>query len=328
VPVQRSSVLAPDGAVLVGQVAAALSAAGERGLADALDALVRGLGLRSAVLRSAGSPPGEVLAVAGEVVHAVPAGRDVRPLHGGPSVELEVLSADRTVALLVVHGARPTHLPVLRAATHVLGLVLRPTEDGSGLALVTDAETDRDALADALHDGPVQSLVVARYAADAAVRAGIGSDAAVAARDAVQEALVAVRRLLWHLRPRASDDLVASLADLAARQAEAGGPALELDLSSAPDEPLTGPAAATAYRLVQAACLAADGPVRVAVRATGAQALLDVHTSAPLPSVERLARRARATGAELSAAPGRVRLALPTGSPLRSTPSLRPKATP
>jgi signal transduction histidine kinase len=64
-------------------------------------------------------------------------------------------------------------------------------------AVLTLAEAQADAAADTLHDGALQALVVARYAADAAVRGGDAS----AARDAVQDALVALRRAVWLLRP-------------------------------------------------------------------------------------------------------------------------------
>ncbi len=77
------------------------------------------------------------------------------------------------------------------------------------------AEADADAAADGLHDGALQALVVARYAADAAVR---GGDPA-AARDAVQEALVALRRAVWLLRPRGAQGLLEALRQLAAHVA-------------------------------------------------------------------------------------------------------------
>ena len=85
----------------------------------------------------------------------------------------------------------------------------RPDERGPDLpcAVLSLAEAEADAAADALHDGALQALVVARYAADAAVR---GADPA-AARDAVQHALVALRRAVWLLRPRGDRGLLEAL---------------------------------------------------------------------------------------------------------------------
>ena len=131
-------------------------------------------------------------------------------------------------------------------------------------ALLAAADADADALADRLHDGALQALVVARYAADAAVR---GGDPALA-RDAVQEALVALRRVVWNLRPRGGDDLPAALGELSSRRAASGAPALELDLDGSVAADLPPAARALAYRFVQAAT-PADGPVAVAVVAEG-----------------------------------------------------------
>ena len=86
-------------------------------------------------------------------------------------------------------------------------------------AVLALAEAEAAATADALHDGALQALVVARYAADAAVR---GGDPA-AARDAVQQALVALRRAVWQLRPRGDQGLVTALEQLAVQILDAGG---------------------------------------------------------------------------------------------------------
>ena len=73
--------------------------------------------------------------------------------------------------------------------------------------LLAAAERDLDCLADRLHDGALQALVVARYACDAVAR---GADPALA-RDAVQDALVTLRREVWLLRPRGDDGLMTAL---------------------------------------------------------------------------------------------------------------------
>lgn len=332
---RRPSALPGDVTVVVGQVAALLAdraALGENALPDALTMLVDGLGLRSAVIRAGapGAAPGRVLAVAGEVVHVVPAVRGAPTGSAGPAssasgplVELPIQHSNRPVAVLIAHGARPSQLPALRAAAAVIGLAMsaQPLADAAAaveLALVGDAEADRDALADALHDGPVQSLVVARYAADAAIRAGDPTGSVTLVRDAVQAVLVDLRRALWQLRPRAADDLLGALAELSARQVETGAPALDIQVDPQSVAALKGASAITAYRLVQSVV---DGTTAVQVRGVGA--VLEITGGRPLDEPERWQRRARAVGAALEPGPGRLRFLLPI--PSRST---RPKATP
>ncbi|MDP3713469.1 MAG: histidine kinase [Mycobacteriales bacterium] len=335
-----------DGAVVLGQVAGLLADLGQTALPDALALLVEALGLRSAVLRGPG-PDGAVIALAGEVVHAVPLRRSAAPLTtSGPPHEVPVVHSGREQAVLVLHGARPSHLAVLRAAAGVLGLALsvgrRPTADPLGLQLVCDAEADRDALADALHDGAVQSLVVARYAADAAVRAGDPHGSVALVRDSVQDALVEIRRTLWQLRPRAADDLAGALTELSARLVDAGAPALELDLDEAVLSALPHAVSTTAFRLVQAVAATGAGPVRVRSVVTSDGPAVEVHGNldgSPDGSFDtsRWRRRAEAVGAVLQPGSGHMRLLSPAPRllPVRSavpagdTPSrtTRPKAT-
>lgn len=295
--------------------------------ADALELLVESLGLTSAVLRRPG-PDGELLGVAGDVVHAVPTARGgavVVPVTGRPvpSVELPVPGArGGQLAALTVCGARPSQLPALRAAAAVLGLALaeRPAAP-SPAVLLLDAEEEADALADALHDGPVQALVAARYACDLAVRAGDAGPA----REAVQEALVALRRTLWHLRPRGADDLPAGLAALSARLVEAGLPPLHLVLDTTAAHRLAPAARTVVYRLVQA--VSADGGVRVALRASGGDLVVDVDGGRALDGPDRWRRRLRALGGDLSSSAGRLRLQLPAApDPSTSPGSDDPKA--
>src|SRR3954452_963080 len=210
--------------VLPGQLAVLLSDTGERGLAEALDLLVNELDLRSAVLRD--GPPGapqRLRAVAGDPVNAVPSMR-LGPGGDGTSIELPLVAAGRSLGVLTVVGGRPSQLPVLRGAVAVLAPALsRPAPTKAELAeqLVAAADAEADEAADRLHDGAVQALVAARYATDAVVR---GGDPA-AARDAVQTALLELRRALWHQRPRGGDPggLTAALELLSARIVEAGG---------------------------------------------------------------------------------------------------------
>jgi signal transduction histidine kinase len=256
-------------------------------LPAALAALVSGLHLRGAAVRSAA---GELLGTAGDVL------RD----SSDPVVEVPVPVRGHDVGSLTVTGARPSHLSTLRTVASVIGLALGPS--GSA-ALLDAAEAERDAWADALHDGPVQSLLVARLAADLAAR---GGDTA-AAREAVQQALVALRRYLWQVRPRGAAGLGDALAQLSSQRLDSGEPPLALVLD--PTAELEGTAAVLAYRVVQAAA----GATRVAVRGGATTATVDVD-GGTLPDPERWATCARALGGDLFASAGRIRLVLPLTS--------------
>lgn len=327
---------AVDGVVAVGRLAALLAAVGDSGLPDGLALLVESLGLRSIVLRDVSARgPGPLRAVAGDVVRAVPPRRSVAPAAqgheaAGPTVELPVVCGGRTVAHLTVVGARPSQLPVLRAAAAVLALALYRDPDalpvGIPAALLGFAEEAADGLADALHDGPVQDLVVARYAADAAERGASAS----AAREAVQEALVSLRRLLWHVRPRGGDGLVSALDALSSRLSEAGRAALHV--TADPHADLLGVSAVAAYRLVQAVALEPSaGAVTVVLRAEGEQSVLEI-TAGAVPPGTRWEYVAQSLGGSLARSAGGLRLALPRAASIlpaarraggRSTPSPR-----
>jgi signal transduction histidine kinase len=307
VQVRSGALASADGCVTVGRVATLLTAGSEADLPDALDLLVADLGLRSAVLREAsGTGRGDVLAVAGGVMHAVPLSRGPggrRPQ--AAAVELPVHAGDRVIATLTVVGGRPSQLPALRACAAVLALRLdsRPSPAPEVFA-AADAEVN--ALADALHDGPVQDLVVARYAADAAAAA---ADPA-RSRDAVQGALVAVRRALWLLRPRGAADggLSGALCALSDQLARWGTTPLLLELDADADAGLSPAQAAAAYRLVQAVATGAE-PVTVTLRRTpDGGCALTVVGGQPLPSAAWTAR-AHALGARLTSTPGRQELA-------------------
>jgi hypothetical protein len=354
---------APD--ALVGRVALHLAHDGVAGLAAALSALVDGTGARSAVLRRTGPAP-ELLATAGEVVQAVSLprrGENVLEIAvRGPVEVAPVTSGARPstgppapvavpLAVLTVTGVRPHALPLLRDAAAVLGLVLagesRLPPHVAGL--LADVEAERSALADALHDGPVQELVAARYVADAAVRAG--ADPGV--REALQAALVGLRRTMWQLRPRGADGLADALDRLSAQLVERGAPALRLRVDPAADV-LPPTTCMAVYRLVQAVTagptgaagpvatagpLAAAGPLPAAdpVVAAGPVAgpggpprdpvtvrlsrqdapggrsvvMLSVDGGAPLADPVRWRRTAAALGGDLLACHGRLRLLLP-----------------
>jgi hypothetical protein len=318
-------------AVLPGRLAELLADHGESGLTEALDLLVSELGLQSAALQDndpeAGSPAGatgRLRAVAGDAVQAVPAMRVVATAAASATVQISVRAGGRDVGVLTVAGARPSQLPVLRAAAAVLGLALsRPTRAvpaDVAADLVAAADAEADAAADLLHDGPVQALVVAHYAAESAAR---GGDPALA-REAVQAALVELRRSLWHLRPRGPGDggLAGALGLLSARLEEAGRPPLGFVLDELLAAALPTAVASTAYRLVQAVAVPADAPtVRVALRREGSTVVLDVEGGSPLHDVDRWANKARALGGSLTSSGSRTRLAVPLTAP-------RTKATP
>ncbi len=305
-----------DPGAVVGRLAVHLGREGAAGLAGALEILVEGCGLRSAVLRAL--PGGELVAVAGEVVQAVPVSRRDLP----SVVELSVRApSGGEVAVLTVTGGRPVSLPVLRAAASVLALaVTAPVAPvASAAPLLLDLEGEVEALADRLHDGPVQALVAARYAADLAARTGDLS----LVREAVQEALVQLRRTMGQLRPRGADGLVEALEALGARLAEAGGPVLSLHLDAEAD--VRDPAQAVgAYRLVQAACRDLDADQRVVVglaredEPSGRGVLVLTVDGAALPDPARWRRTAAALGADLLVSTGRLRLALPVPDPAPS----------
>jgi hypothetical protein len=317
-------------AVLPGRLAELLADHGESGLTEALDLLVSELGLQSAALQdnepetdSPAGATGRLRAVAGDAVQAVPSMRVVASA-ASTTVQIAVRAGGRDAGVLTVAGARPSQLPVLRAAAAVLGLALsRPTRAvpaDVAADLVAAADAEADAAADLLHDGPVQALVVAHYAAESAAR---GGDPALA-REAVQAALVELRRSLWHLRPRGPGDggLAGALGLLSARLEEAGRPPLGFVLDELLAAALPTAVASTAYRLVQAVAVPADAPtVRVALRREGSTVVLDVEGGSPLHDVDRWANKARALGGSLTSSGSRTRLAVPLTAP-------RTKATP
>jgi hypothetical protein len=305
----RTTTVPVDACAVLASAAATLADHGPDVLSSVLDDVVGVLDLRSAVLRDAVGG-GTLRAVAGEVVHAVPQRRDAT----GPEavVELPVHAGGVLAATLTVVGARPSQLPLLRALCAVLGLSLGGATSATlPLALLDAADADADAAADDLHDGPVQELVFARFAADAAVRGGDP----VSARDAVQTALQSLRRSLWLLRPRGAGEggLSAALVQLTERLRESGRPGLTLELDTDACADLAPQAASVGYRLVQVLAGRSDSPVAVRVHRRDRTVVLEVDAAGPLPAPERWRARAQALGAELATDPtGRAVLSVPT----------------
>ena len=186
------------------------------------------------------------------------------------------------------------------------------TTSSEPVALLTAYDDEADALADRLHDGALQALVVARYATDAAIR---GGDPALA-RDAVQEALVSLRRTVWLLRPRGAEDLVEALSELSKRLVAAGAPPLALDLDPGVAQALAPGAAGVAYRFVQSATADTGGAVHLG--RDGSYAVLTV-ADAVLDAPDAWAARAAAVGGRLDGTGAPARLLLPL-TPLRSDP--------
>jgi hypothetical protein len=269
-----------DACAALGQFAATLAEG--RPLSQALRLLSTGLALRSVVVRSV---DGEVIGVGGDALQAVSAMRAV----DGHDVWLEFPIAGQdgeSLATLTVRGGRPSQLPTLRAVAAVLGLALSARIGSvSPQQLTDDAESALAEVADALHDGPLQSLMVARYAVDAAMR---GGDAG-AVRDAIQQAVVELRQLTWSLRPRGASGLSQALELLAAKAED-----VPLELSLGQEDP-TGPGAVLAYRIVQTVHAHARQPVRVIVDGRSVEI-----TGTALPSPQRWVRRAASVGCVLS----------------------------
>jgi len=174
---------------------------------------------------------------------------------------------------------------------------------GAVLDLIAATDAAADAAADRLHDGPIQALVVARYAADLAVRGGDP----VLARDAVQDALVQLRAALWHLRPRrpSEGDFSAALSQLSQHLLDEGRDGLEADVDLDVARALPPSFASIAYRLVQAVALPLSaGPVGLSLRRVHGCFTLELVGGAVLDALGAWAGGARALGGTLTAEPG------------------------
>lgn len=184
-------------------------------------------------------------------------------------------------------------------------------------ALLRLSEQAAAAVADGLHDDALQLLVVARYATEAVAR---GADPMLA-RDAVQQALVSLRRAVWAMRPRGAEGLGVALEELAAFALETGGPPLQLCVDETAGE-VHAALGMTVFRFVQAVygCsrAAAGGPV--CVRAVAGEGWLAVGVDAPVPDPEHWHARARALGGRLRCRPGDAQLELPLPDPIPRQP--------
>jgi len=176
--------------------------------------------------------------------------------------------------------------------------------------LLALADADLDALADRLHDGPLQTLVAARYACDASVRGA--ADPALAGA-AVQDALVALRREMWLLRPRGGRGLAEALGCLSDQRGSAGLPGLSVHLDTGVAAALSPAASAASYRLVQS--VSRTLMTVLSVRLTRFSELAALDLDAAVDDPDAWALRARALGGELVADSASTRLLLPLANP-------------
>lgn len=266
----------------------------------------------------AGLPLRTPVDVAAVQERALPAGRlvAVRPL-GWPADVLAGL--DALVGLLAVvaplGGQATAHpaAPGVPAAPAVPAPRAHPAAPADLVArLLGLGDAERREAAHCLHDGPMQALVAARYAADLAAlrvkaatadRADAAAEeartAAAGVRDVVQQGLVEARRTLWRLRPQAADgrDLAGALQVLADWLRDGGQLRVTVEAPEPPG-PLPALAAVTTYRLVQESLDAAVGrgavQATVSVRTSGGALRVDVADDGPGQLVEVPAALARA----------------------------------
>jgi signal transduction histidine kinase len=184
-----------------------------------------------------------------------------------------------TLAVAATHALPLAHEQSVALVADMLALAL---SDFASRRMLAEAEADRrrlvarfiDAtereraeLAGQLHDGPLQSLVAARYVTD---MAGLALRDATfdEARRGVQAGLVNARRALWQLRPHASDgtDLAGALESLGRQLSDFIGLHVELTVSALPAQ-MPPSVASAVFRLVQE-MLSASVRERAATSAT------------------------------------------------------------
>jgi signal transduction histidine kinase len=264
---------------LVGEIAALLRAAQllvsarctQASLQEVLELLVATTGASSVTLRPAVPGLPDVLEAASTPTRAA-AVRISLPLRYGD----ETLG---TLALAAPQALAVGHEQCAAVVADLLALALsdfaaRRQLDGAVaerrrlVARFIDAtERERAELAGQLHDGPLQSLVAARYVTDMAglaLRDGTFDEA----RRGVQAGLVNARRALWQLRPHAADgaDLAGALESLGEKLGESTGLRVELDAPALPPQ-MPPSVASAAFRLVQE-MLSTSVRERAATRAT------------------------------------------------------------
>lgn len=264
---------------LVGEIAATLRAAqllvsarcSRASLQEVLELLVETTGASSVTLRPAVPGLPDVLE-AGSTPTRAAAVRISLPLRYGD----ETLG---TLALAAPQALAVSHEQCAAVVADLLALALsdfatrRLLDDAAAerRRLVTrfiDAtERERAELAGQLHDGPLQSLVAARYVTDMAgmaLRDGTFDEA----RRGVQAGLVNARRALWQLRPHAADgaDLAGALESLGGQLGEFIGLRVEIDALALPAQ-MPPTVASAVFRLVQE-MLSASVRERAATQAT------------------------------------------------------------
>lgn len=255
----------------------------------------------------------------GGAVVLLPPGRPDERRRSAVGRGYPLLAGGRNLGTLARYGAGDADAStgdVLAAVADVLALALAAAPPFAAEDLLLDAEADRDAVADELHDGTAQALLVARYAVDTAARVPTDTPTGLAdARAAVQEGLVALRCAIWWQRTRSGDGLLAALAALTQRCPPAGQPRLSVEVAAGAEMlgRLSPAAVAAAYRLVQAVLRTSEETVCVTLRGTAASVLLEI-TGADLQDTvlaARWRRRARILGGWLDSSSVRLRLTLP-----------------
>jgi signal transduction histidine kinase len=238
--------------------AAQLLVSGQRGPAavNEVVALICGIaGATSVTLRSARSGA-EVTVAASALVSTPQVTRLTLPLSCGGE-DLGTLSVNSGQPLTLVQEQTVAVVADLLALHLMSGFLAEQLSQAAlerrrlVVRFIDATEREREQLAGELHDGPLQSLVAARYVTDMAglaVRDGSFDEA----RQGVQDGLVSARRALWQLRPHAADgiDLAGALHNLGGQLGESAG--LRVTVSSE-DLPAVIPPSigSAAFRLVQ-----------------------------------------------------------------------------
>jgi signal transduction histidine kinase len=209
--------------------AAQLLVSGERGVAAEHEVLglLQVMTGASEVAISTGADGGRMTRTSSTQVGGLPhLVRLTLPLRYGDE-ELGVLTIAATAALTVGQEQAATLVADLLSLHLVAG---RRSEQLTAAAaerrriaarFIEATEREHDELAGQLHDGPLQSLVAARYVTDMAGLA-VQDGSFDEAREGVQAGLVHARRALWQLRPHAADgnDLAGALTNLAQQLAD------------------------------------------------------------------------------------------------------------
>ena len=315
---------------VVGEAAALLADGGPDLVPRLLCLLATSLGLpRSAVTIEL--PPTVGAAHLGQVL---PLQR--RP-GAGVRTELPLTAGGRLAGILVITGGDPAGTvgpAALRTFGDLLASALTPRSVPA--AQPVELEEDYAEIAGTLHDGPIQTLLAARFAAQLVTRNGDDDLGEVSAL--VSDALRELRRVMWELRPRTGQGLGAALEQLAAHDAAGPAPRLfDVTVDRAAAARLSPAAAAIAYRLTQTILRGAASALRVTVRPGGTLTAVTLQISgadADIPDVDRWQRRAALAGGRLRVERGCVRLDFDVpaherrqDAPTNDVPSGGPKVT-